>query len=1100
MKEINIEKLNDVEFESFCKDILEYKLEISARTFRKGRDKGIDGITLREDVKWIMQSKFCKNSSDSSIIRNLEIESGKVKKLKPDRYFLFVAKELTVSMCEKIIGMFSPYLKLEDLYDEIRIKDILNEKNAEYILDKWDKLWLPSAFFVDKFYKKVKNSKYEQKKKEAEKEANIFVETKIYKMANKVLKNKNVILIHGQPGAGKTVLARRLALKYIQEGYEFFFEKSSNINEIEDYIYDGRRKIIIIDDFLGQSSLELRGLSDNTLHDIIRYAKNNDNIKLILTTRTYIYNNAKQMLEKFAHTSERLEELLIEVSDYTESDKAKILYNHLYYNDLLWSIEYLDIVKGKYYNQIIYHKNFTPRNIEKICELIKEDRPNNVINMISGYLDNPGEIWEHEYKKISQSMYGGYEKILLDLICFLEYEVDEEELKEQFEKIIGKDYDEYIFYESLDDLSNAFVSSTYNRDNKKVYKLANPSMEDFLREKAKKCKGTIKKYIKSIDSIEGIYDFYRTFSGCVEIENLAKQRIQEIVEDNITLDYFEKRLIGFMFNKNLNDAQRKMIENLVDEAFEDYNSDNVTFILDILEMDVEDSYMYVYMLRKFKEYEIDRKESKYRLALHLNSTFDWNVYLGACNLVLKRKNSKYMMDIMGILIDCLIDCITVEAEELMGDHEDEIIERYKNGEELDKIVFEFVQWSLDDLENIWEVYTEDNVEYIFGIVRGNCDACLDEEELEEAINNQENDKDIEFTSDDKVDIDYLFGKNLGNDELLCEYFRNSLINEKSISMVELEINKWYIQFFLDDSTSLKLLTEFINEEIEIPQNANLFGERLVRYLLDEEFYNRYKEIIEEMAYQMLQMKDVQNIDRKVLDVLSDVGILVEDDGKIKFLNDFFVIYFGLNRIKSKFSFNEIIENSYEWLNGQAVIPIINMYSYTNLEQFNKEYLLPGLYYYSTYIRKSDKYSISKSLINKFKPTIYIHKYGDGADYISVTAHELEYLGMNIIDNLSNISYWKILKFLDNNYLSKKRDTYKIPFDKVVQNEKSVKEFDKILVWDYLEEVYYKIEEALEKLVDNINIDAYEIFDNKIFNKYLDNDNRENFDKYNNLET
>lgn len=55
MKEINIEKLNDVEFESFCKDILEYKLEISARTFRKGRDKGIDGITLREDVKWIMQ-------------------------------------------------------------------------------------------------------------------------------------------------------------------------------------------------------------------------------------------------------------------------------------------------------------------------------------------------------------------------------------------------------------------------------------------------------------------------------------------------------------------------------------------------------------------------------------------------------------------------------------------------------------------------------------------------------------------------------------------------------------------------------------------------------------------------------------------------------------------------------------------------------------------------------------------------------------------------------------------------------------------------------------------------------------------------------------
>ncbi|MCI8519784.1 MAG: ATP-binding protein [Clostridia bacterium] len=553
MEKINIGELKDSDFEDFSKDILSYKLGTKMRTFRKCKDKGIDAISLEEEKNWIMQAKFYKNTSDSTMMRQLKLESQKVKKLKPDRYFLFICKILTEKQFEEITDIFSPYLKKEDIYDEVIIKDILDEKEAEFILEKWDKLWLPSSYALQKLYEKFKRVKYDYKKGQIVKESKLFVETEVYKKAIKTLEEKNVILIHGQPGAGKTMLARRLAMKYIYKGYKFYFENAINIKEIENYIYTDEKMVIIIDDFLGESTLELKGISDNKIYDIISYAKRNDNIKLILTTRTYIYNSAKQVLEKLAHASERLEKLLIEVNDYTQMDKAKILYNHLYYNNLLWSIEYLEIIRDQYYKIIINHTNFTPRNIERICEIIQEEKQNSVIEVISNLLDNPEEIWKHEYAKLENSRYGKYGKTLLDLVCFLKYEVEEEALKEQFEKIVldKSEYEEYMFYEAIEELSYAFISISFNMEGRKTYKLANPSMGDFLRLKARQSKNTIKEYIKKMNSVEGIYDLLQIFLDDIEMQGLIKQRVEEIIEQNKNLDYFDKRLISYILDGDI---------------------------------------------------------------------------------------------------------------------------------------------------------------------------------------------------------------------------------------------------------------------------------------------------------------------------------------------------------------------------------------------------------------------------------------------------------------------------------------------------------------------------------------------------------------------
>lgn len=1102
MKKINIDELTDMDFENFSKDILSYKLGINMRTFRKGRDKGIDAISLGENDNWIMQAKFPKETTDSTIKSTLKKESQKVKKLKPERYFLFIGKELTVSLYEEIIKMFSPYLKPEDLYDEIRIKDILEEKGAEFILEKWDKLWLPSPYFAQKYYEKFKNSKYDYKKQEIINEARIFVETEVYKKATKILQEKNIILIHGQPGVGKTMLARRIALKYIYKGYEFYFENAINIKEIENYIYDGKKRVIIIDDFLGESTLELKGLSDNKLYDIIQYAKKNNNIKLILTTRSYIYNNAKQILEKFSMTTERLEKLLVEVSDYTDIDKAKILYNHLYYNNLLWSIQYLEIVMKKYYTTIIYHKNFTPRNIEQICEIIKEDKPKDVTNAISQFLDNPEKIWSHEYDKLNQSNYGKYEKILLDLVCFLKYEVEEEILKEQFQKVISdeSEYDEYIFYKSLEELSTAFISSTFNREGKKVYKLSNPSMGDFLRIKAKKCKNIIKSYILNMDSVEGIHDFYDLFSDDEEIKKIIEKRIEDILEQNIELSYFEKRLIGFIFEKDLTKTQETLIRKMVDDAFEKLDRNDITFILDILEIEHENSYMYEYMLKKFKEYEIEKKETRKRIIHHIGSTFDWNTYLGACKKALKRRNSKYLMEIKDYMIIYLVDCIEIEAEELMGDYTEEIARRYRNGEDLDKIIEEFIDWSLSDLENLWKVYTEEIAKDIIEEIKINCYPCLDEEEIE----NEKERIETEEESEDREEISTIFDKNLSKEEILYEYLNNNITKEEGLKKLAEQKEKWYIQEFLEDKESIEILIKFLNKGDVDFKNAVEFGQRLVKYLLKED-YKRCRVQIEDISYETLRGEDtyldgnIQNdINQEIIEALLKAKILIKENNEIRFLNEFFIIYFGINKIQNQITLEEIIDKAYEWQGGGAVVKILNMYSYTNLEKFNKEYLLPNLYYYKTYIRKNDKYAISKSLIRKLEPNVYISKYQEENGYIGRDPSILEYIGIDFGNNLGNFSYWKIKEFLGQ-YYSTKSHAYEISYTKIIENEKAINEFNKILVWEYFENVYKQIDKTFQKISKNTKMDAYYMVSNQeTFGEYLDKDKRENRDKYSSI--
>ncbi len=100
-----------------------------------------------------------------------------------------------------------------------------------------------------------------------------------------------------------------------------------------------------------------------------------------MTTRTYVYNNAKEVFEKFYFCSENMDKLLVNVTDYNYKNKGQILYNHLKHNNLLWSNKYITLINNNFYKHIIDHRNFNPRLISLICTTIKKLENNDIKNI-----------------------------------------------------------------------------------------------------------------------------------------------------------------------------------------------------------------------------------------------------------------------------------------------------------------------------------------------------------------------------------------------------------------------------------------------------------------------------------------------------------------------------------------------------------------------------------------------------------------------------------------------------------------------------------------------------------------------------------------------
>lgn len=400
MSKYDYKCLSSVDFEELSRDLLQKEWGVYIESFKEGKDQGIDlrCYTINKG-NTIIQCKNYASSGFSNLFRDLKKkEFSKVNVLSPKRYVLVTSVPLSPSNKSKIQQLFIPYIK--STADIIGCNDLDNliSKNTD-VENRHFKLWLTSTSVLARV---LKNASIVQSNLEIEKirrKLPLYVQTSSLPTALDILDKNHFLIISGIPGIGKTTLAEILLYIHLDKGYDLI-KITENIKEAYDLYYTDRKQIFYYDDFLGQTILNdrLRKNEDSAIANFIDLVSRNKNTRFIMTTREYILQNAKIKYEKLFKPNIESAKYILELSDYSKNDKARILYNHLYFSELPEA--YInELLKNSYYLNIIDHKNFSPRIIEWMSGLqhVQAFPVSQYRSIFKKTLDHPDKLWDHAF-------------------------------------------------------------------------------------------------------------------------------------------------------------------------------------------------------------------------------------------------------------------------------------------------------------------------------------------------------------------------------------------------------------------------------------------------------------------------------------------------------------------------------------------------------------------------------------------------------------------------------------------------------------------------------------------------------------------------------
>lgn len=320
--------LSPVDFEDLVRDLIGREFGIRFEAFAPGPDGGVDGRHAKGTSATILQAKHYARSSYASLKAQIKRESASIAKLDPGRYVLATSCPLTPLNKSELAGLIGPALKSEaDIFGPGDLNGMLRKYSD--IVKSHIKLWLSDAAVLDRIVRSAAHAFNRMTKKEIEAKVRVYAPNPSFDGARETLESNHVVIISGPPGVGKTTLAEMLCYAYSGEGWELI-----SIRSLEDglaAIEDQTKQIFLFDDFLGKVALDRHALAhkDSELARFIKRVRNSPNARFILTTRAYIFEEARQISEYLADRRLDISRYVLDVGIYTRRIKALILYNHL---------------------------------------------------------------------------------------------------------------------------------------------------------------------------------------------------------------------------------------------------------------------------------------------------------------------------------------------------------------------------------------------------------------------------------------------------------------------------------------------------------------------------------------------------------------------------------------------------------------------------------------------------------------------------------------------------------------------------------------------------------------------------------------------------
>ncbi|MGA6121642.1 restriction endonuclease [Sphingobacterium anhuiense] len=520
----NLEVLNDKEFELLSKDLLEKVLQTSLQNFKSGKDGGID-VRYSSNSSFneiVIQAKAYTKSAYSDLKRVMRKEKENMDSLSPspNRYILTTTFSLSPKQIDEIVSMMNPYIvSPQDVYGRERIESLIS--NEHEIEKKYYKLWLTSTNVLETILHNGQRAQSEFYESLILKKASLYVPTKNLHDAIDKLNENKFIIISGEPGVGKTTIAYILICDLLGKGYELI--------NIDDKISDAlnllssnpdTKQVFFFDDFLGANINEILNPknTENKILNFIRHIESSKNKFLILTSRTTILNQANDNYEHFAREKfDKRSKYELKLNHYTKLDKAKIIYNHLYFNNIPEDFKNNFFI-NKNYLKIIEHKNYFPRLIEFITNHNNFDIEyyNTVDEFIFKNLDNPSEIWKMAFER---QLEDEDRFLLLSIFSFAQKSISHSRLEKAFinrynyeikQNNITKKVN--AFNRSLKKILDSFIISIKTADGENEYQLLNPSIADFLINYLKDNNDERNRILNSIIYIEQLTGYFDPLS------------------------------------------------------------------------------------------------------------------------------------------------------------------------------------------------------------------------------------------------------------------------------------------------------------------------------------------------------------------------------------------------------------------------------------------------------------------------------------------------------------------------------------------------------------------------------------------------------------